>query len=93
MYRHKFVLRCRVRPRSSEMLEWTGDAWLPHRGRRYEDLGAAREAIPAARAALPADAVGPLLETETYLPSAEHGRQHDLTGLRPFRVLPGGPAQ
>lgn len=86
-YTHKFVVRCDVRGVEHE---WNGTAWVQFRGTRHDDHASANAALDAARLALPADAVRLRVATEAYLPSREHGKQMALTGLRPFRVLPGG---
>lgn len=99
MYERKFVVRCKrkivaaawVRP--TETLEWTGDAWVKHCGRRYDERADADAAVAAAAKERPAGATWPTVESEAYLPSAEAGRQRELPGVTSMRVLPGGAPQ
>lgn len=99
MYERKFVVRCKrkivaaawVRP--TETLEWTGDAWVKHCGRRYDEKADADAAVAAAAKDRPAGATWPTVESEAYLPSAEAGRQRELPGVTSMRVLPGGSSK
>jgi len=99
MYERKFVVRCKrkivaaawVRP--TETLEWTGDAWVKHGGRRYDEKADADAAVAAAAKERPAGATWPVVESEAYLPSAEAGRQRELPGVTSMRVLPGGASK
>lgn len=94
-YAHRWYLRAKVARTPKGVpheLQWTGTEWAPKAGKRFDSESDAREELVACCGRAP-QGWATTVERETILPSREHGMQRELTGLRPFRVLPGGVVQ